>query len=98
MTIVLLAKMMLLHKEANAFMVNGCVLSLLWSGCQVHSSAFRGTAFKTKNSLQEVLEIAWSEVEYEALSSVSATVHRLTPEQTAFFVSEMSCMKGALVT
>ena len=48
--------------------------------------------------LQEVLEEAWVEVEYESISSESASVHALSNEETQFFLQEMAIMKGALVS
>ena len=44
-----------------------------------------------------MLEEAWELVEYEALMSETANVHRLTLQETDEFVSQMNTMKGAMV-
>lgn len=36
-------------------------------------------------------------MEYEALASVTAQIHRLNDSETEYFVNEMTNMKGALV-
>ena len=50
-----------------------------------------------KNSLQDELNDAWTDVEYEVMNAASARYYKLNQEQAEFLISEMSNMKGALV-